>query len=69
MIERVSSICGHSRMQRLRLDRLLPGRRDLLSLECLFVTFLFSGRFKLLPELSFIPFDLTVFCVILTVAA
>src|SRR6266511_2819307 len=70
MIEFASSIYGHSSsVQRLRSDRLLPGWRDLLSVECLFITFLFSGEFKMLPELSFIPFDLTVFCFILTAAA
>ncbi len=70
MTELASSLCRHaSRFERLRSGRLIPSWRDLFSVECLFVAFLFSGVFKMLPELSFVPFDLTVFCFVATVTA
>jgi ABC-type uncharacterized transport system permease subunit len=70
MIELASSLYRHASIfERLRSDRLLPSWRDLFSVECLFVAFLFSGVFKMLPELSFLPFDLTVFCFAATLAA
>jgi O-antigen ligase len=70
MTELASSIYRHgSIIQRLRSDRLVPTWRDLFSVECLFVAFLFSGEFKMLPELSFFPIDLTVFCFVSVAAA
>jgi hypothetical protein len=70
MTRLASSLYRHAAsFERLRSDRLIPSGRDLLSVECLFVAFLFSGVFKMLPELSFVPCDLTVFCFVATVAA
>src|SRR5581483_6152970 len=47
--------------------RLFVSWRDLASLETCFLLFLFSGRFKTMPELHFIPIDLTPLFLVATV--
>ena len=42
--------------------------RDLLSIEASVILFIFSGRFKSLPELQFLPIDATLFFFVLTFA-
>jgi len=50
-----------------RVTRFLPSGRDLLSIEACFALFLFSGRFKTLPEFNSIPVDLTAVFLVATI--
>ncbi len=52
-----------------RLLRFLPRAAELLSIEAAFVLFVFSGRYKNLPELRHLPVDLTVLFLVITYAS